>query len=257
MTQNLLILGGTTEATALAAAVQNAGLQATFSYAGRVANPKRQPLPTRTGGFGGVAGLVAYIREATITHIVDATHPFAAQMSHNAVAACAETGTRLIALSRPAWQEKSGDRWAHVPDMQGAVAALNVPAQNVFLAIGRMHLDAFAAQPQHRYILRLVDAPDPAVPLPLPRAHVIVDQGPFDIAADSALLRDHAIDLVVSKNAGGSGAQAKIDAARDLDIPVLMIDRPMMLARPQAETVAQVLDWLAHCDPDFATERGV
>ena len=251
MTDHLLILGGTTEATALAHVLHDAEIEATFSYAGRVARPKRQPLPTRIGGFGGVEGLADYICENGITHIVDATHPFAAQMSMNAVAACALTGAHLVALTRQKWMAQAGDDWRHVPDIAGAVAALSGPAQNVMLAIGRMHLDAFAPCPQHQYLLRLVDAPDGDVPLP--NRHIIVDQGPFSVENDMALMRDHNIQVVVAKNAGGSGARAKIDAARALNVPIIMIDRPTIPDRPEVGKPQDVLDWLSH----FSTDRGV
>lgn len=245
---HLLILGGTTEATALAHAVHEAGVTATFSYAGRVARPKRQPLPTRVGGFGGVEGLKRYIADHGITHVVDATHPFAAQMSTNAVGAC--DTTPLFALSRPQWTAQTGDTWTHVPSIAAAVAALKGPPRNVMLAIGRMHLDAFAPMPQHNYLLRLVDAPDGDVPLP--KTHIVVDQGPFTVDNDIALMRDHNIDVIVSKNAGGSGAQAKIIAARSLGLPIIMIDRPHIPNRAEVGSVAAVMDWLAH-----DTDRGV
>ncbi len=244
---HLLILGGTTEATALAHAVHAAGITATFSYAGRVARPKRQPLPTRVGGFGGDAGLKSYIAEHGITHVVDATHPFAAQMSTNAVVACKDTP--LLALSRPKWAAQDGDQWQHVPDIAAAVQALNGPARKVMLAIGRLHLDAFAPQPQHQYLLRLVDAPSGDVPLP--NRHIIVDQGPFTPGNDIALMRAHQIEVIVSKNAGGTGAQAKITAARRLGLPVIMIDRPAIPARAEVGTVSAVMEWLAAHDTDL------
>ncbi|MBO9410228.1 MULTISPECIES: cobalt-precorrin-6A reductase [unclassified Ruegeria] len=240
---HLLILGGTTEANALAKTVAERGIPATYSYAGRVDNPRPQPLPVRVGGFGGVAGLAAYLRDHTVTHVIDATHPFAAQMSANAVAACQQIGVPLAALTRPAWVEQDGDRWHHVPDIDGAVAALSGAPQLVFLAVGRMHLDDFAAQPQHRYLLRLVDEPGD---LPLPHCDVVVSRGPFTLADDQALMQRHEIQLVVSKNAGGLGARAKLDAARALGLPVLMIDRPALPQRVELSSVAQVLDWLAH-----------
>jgi precorrin-6A/cobalt-precorrin-6A reductase len=249
MTDHLLILGGTTEATGLAHVLHDAGINATFSYAGRVARPKRQPLPTRIGGFGGVEGLVKYIAENAITHVVDATHPFAAQMSMNAVAACAQTNAHLLALTRPKWVAQAGDQWRHVADIDGAVAALDGPAQKVMLAIGRMHLDAFALCSQHQYLLRLVDAPSGEVPLP--NRSIIVDQGPFSVENDTALMRDHKIELVVAKNAGGSGARAKIDGARALNIPIIMIDRPHIPARPEVGTAQEVLDWMAHLASDL------
>ncbi|NOD92043.1 cobalt-precorrin-6A reductase [Ruegeria sp. HKCCD4884] len=240
---NVLILGGTTEANALAKTFAEQGIAAVYSYAGRVDNPRPQPLPVRVGGYGGSEGLADYIRDNAITHVVDATHPFAAQMSRNAIEACRATQTPLAALTRAAWAPQSGDNWNHVPDIAAAVEALSCDARRVFLAVGRMHLEDFAAQPQHIYLLRLVDDPDS---LPLPNAEVVVARGPFTEADDCALMQRHGTQLVVSKNAGGSGARAKLDAARVLGLPVLMIDRPVLPQRTELTTVAQVLDWLSH-----------
>ena len=206
MTPNLLILGGTTEATALARVIADAGINGTVSFAGRVNRPVRQPLPQRVGGFGGVDGFAAYLTANKITHVIDATHPFAAQMSRNAIAACARTNVALVALTRPPWVAAKGDRWTNVPHIAGAVAALDQPAKRVMLAVGRMHLADFAPNLQHFYLLRLVDPP--SEPLPLPNAHVLVSRGPFSEADDLALMRDHAIDIVVSKNAGGTAPLA-------------------------------------------------
>lgn len=235
----------------MARAVADAGINGTVSFAGRVERPVRQPLPQRVGGFGGVDGLHAYLRDHAVTHVVDATHPFAAQMSCNAIDACALANLPLLALTRPAWVAQDGDAWTHVPDIAGAVAALNQVPRRVMLAVGRMHLAAFAPNPQHFYLLRLVDPPKD--PLPLPNAQAIVARGPFTQADDEALMEAHGIDIVVSKNAGGTGAYAKIAAARALGLPVIMIDRPAIPDRLQVATPAQVLDWLAHSD----TERGV
>ena len=132
---NLLILGGTTEANALARAVADLGVAATYSYAGRVDNPRPQPLPTRVGGFGGAEGLAGYIRDTGVTHVIDATHPFAAQMSHNAVRACQDTGTPLLALSRAPWVAQAGDEWVHVERMAQAVDWLDRPRLRILLAI--------------------------------------------------------------------------------------------------------------------------
>jgi precorrin-6A/cobalt-precorrin-6A reductase len=249
--RNILILGGTTEATALALRLANLGETAVLSYAGRVDDPKPQPVPTRVGGFGGVAGLAACLRENHITHLVDATHPFAAQMSHNAVAAAQETGVPLVALTRAPWQPGPGDNWRFVSDIPSAVQALAGPARHVCLALGRMHLAEFAARPQHHYILRLVDPPQQ--PPPLPHHSVIVARGPFDLAGDKALMRDHRVDLIVAKNAGGAGASAKLAAARALGLPVLMIDRPILPPRAEVQSVEHVIGWLDHS----GTERGV
>ncbi len=253
----ILLLGGTTEASQLARALADAAADAdaVFSYAGRTDNPVAQPLPTRIGGFGGVDGLIGYIRDQAITHIVDATHPFAAQMSHNAAAACAQTGTALIALERPAWQAQAGDDWTHVPDLEGAVAALPDDPSRVFLAIGKQNLAAFAAKPQHHYLLRLVD-PGAGISA-LPHTSTVIARGPFDVAGDTALLRDHAITHIVAKNAGGTGAEAKLEAARHLRLPVILIDRPALPPRETAASVAQVMAWLAHSGTVSTTERGV
>lgn len=246
-----LILGGTTEATALARAVADAGINGIVSFAGRVDRPVRQPLPQRVGGFGGVPGLIDYVRSSGTTHMIDATHPFAAQMSYNAVAACAACDIPLVALTRSAWRASEGDVWTHVPDIAGAVSALARPACRVMLAVGRMHLAEFAPNPQHSYLLRLVDPPKAA--LPLPDTHVIVDRGPFTVENDQALMRHHKIDIVVSKNAGGAGASAKIVAARNLGLPVIMIARPKQPKRLELSSPAQVLEWLCH----GAIDRGV
>ncbi|MDP3262639.1 MAG: cobalt-precorrin-6A reductase [Tabrizicola sp.] len=240
----ILLLGGTTEAGLLARAIAEAGLPGIYSYAGRTDAPLDQPIPMRVGGFGGVEGLCAYLKAEEITHVIDATHPFAAQMSGNAVAACAATKTPLLALERAPWVAGEGDHWHHVADIPAAVAALAGPPRRVFLAIGRQHLDPFAAQPQHHYLLRLVDAP--TGPLPLPQAEVIVARGPFDVAGDTALLRQHQTGLIVAKNAGGKGAVAKIAAARALGLPVLMIDRPRLPKRQVVTSVKAAMDWLHH-----------
>ena len=246
---NILILGGTTEASLLAVTLHGAGLPATLSYAGRVANPARQPIPVRTGGFGGVAGLTHYLIREKITHLIDATHPFAAEISRHAIKAAGETATALIALERPAWAAEPGDRWIHVPDIPAAAAALTGPARRVFLAIGRQNLAHFAAQPQHQYLVRLIDPPDG--PLPLPHTTLVIARGPFAEHDDLDLLRFHQIDTIVAKNAGGTGAAAKLVAARKLGLPVILIARPILPRRLVSDSVAGVMDWL------HATPRGV
>ncbi len=234
----------------MAKTLAEAGLDAVFSYAGRTNNPMAQPIPTRMGGFGGVAGLVDYLRAEGITHVIDATHPFAAQMSSNAVHACAEAGVALTALERPAWAPEAGDNWQFAPNMDGALAALPDDPTRVFLAIGRLNLDLFAAKPQHHYLLRLVDAP--VAPLPLPNTQVVVAKGPFTFDSDLALIKDHGTQLIVAKNGGGAGARAKLDAARDLGLPVIMIDRPAVPERQVLGTVPEVMAWL-----DQEADRGV
>ena len=207
----------------------------------------------RVGGFGGVDGLRQYLRTEAITHVVDATHPFAAQMSAHAVAACAAEGVALCAFERPAWTPAPEDRWTRVADIAAAVHALPTVPTRVFLAIGRQNLQAFTARPEHFYLLRLVDAPPN--PLPFPEAEAVIARGPFTESGDRALLATHRIDLIVAKNSGGEGARAKLDAARALRIPVILIDRPAIPARPIAGDVDAVLAWLDHAAP--RVERGV
>jgi len=234
----ILVLGGTTEASRLAQALAQAGVDGIFSYAGRTDAPIAQPLPTRVGGFGGVAGLQAFLQAERITQVVDATHPFAAQMSSHAVRACAAAGVPLLALERPAWQAQRGDVWQHVPDIAAAVQALPSAPARVFLAIGRQQLAPFLACAQHWYLLRLVD---PVLDLPAARGQVVLDRGPFTLEGDRALLQAHGITHVVSKNSGGAGAQAKLTAAREQGVPVILIDRPFIPARPVVHSVNGVL----------------
>jgi precorrin-6A/cobalt-precorrin-6A reductase len=255
---NVLLLGGTTEASALARLLAARGIAATLSYAGRTAHPLSQPVPVRVGGFGGVQGLADYLRACRVTHLVDATHPFAATMSGHAVEAARLAGVAHLALTRPEWTPLAEDRWTRVGDMDGAVAALAGPARRIMLALGRMHVGAFTAQPQHHYLLRFVDTPEQ--PPTLPRHRLVVDRGPFTPEDDAALLRAHAIDLVVCKNAGGRGAEAKLIAARQLGLPVLMIDRPALPERREVTRPEEVLAWLGYGlghDAEPGTERGV
>ncbi|MBK5959965.1 cobalt-precorrin-6A reductase [Rhodoplanes elegans] len=255
-----MILGGTTEARRLAEALANAPeIDAVLSYAGRTESPLAVPVPWRVGGFGGVPGLIDYLRAEKIDRVVDATHPFAAQMSGNAVAACAATSVPLVALERAPWRPEAGDRWIEVDTLEEAVAAVGDVPRRVFLGIGRLHLDAFVKKPQHHYLVRLVDAPREK--LPLPNVTVVVARGPFDVDGDRALMVEHGSELVVSKNAGGTAAVAKIIAARSLGLPVVMVRRPHVPKRPAVDTVAAMLAWLAggsvHDALSAGAERGV
>lgn len=239
----VLLLGGTADATRLARLLAGAGVKAVFSYAGRTLEPKPQPLPTRIGGFGGIAGLADYLSAEGITHVIDATHPFAAGMSRNAVAACAGAGVALAALERAPWAAEAGDDWTIVPDIAGAIAALPMEPARVFLAIGRQNIAAFAARPRHFYLLRTIDPPD-AVPLPDHAA--IIGRGPFTTGGDIALMRAHRITHLVAKNAGGEAARGKIEAARAVGLPVIMIARPALPDRKRVETAEAAMAWLAH-----------
>jgi precorrin-6A/cobalt-precorrin-6A reductase len=239
-----LILGGTGDANQLAGALARGGIDAIYSYAGRTKIPLPHELPTRTGGFGGADGLADFVRRESITHVIDATHPFAAEMSRHAVMACTAAKIPLIALERAPWAREASDNWIDVSDIAAAVAALPEKAARVFLAIGRQHIAPFATKPQHTYTLRFVDAPDGA--LPLPEAKVIVARGPFSLESELELMRSRGIEWIVARNSGGTGARAKIDAARALSRPVIMIARPELPERPQVQSVDDVLAWLGH-----------
>lgn len=234
----ILLLGGTGEAAALAKILAREGRDAVYSYAGRVASPAAQPLPVRIGGFGGVDGLVQYLRDHAITHLVDATHPFAARISWNAYNAAVGAGVKLIALERAPWQETEGEHWTRVADYEAAAAALPENRTNVFLAIGKQNLRPFMALP-HRYLLRFA-APDDTVALPAD-SRVLVQRGPFDIAGDLALLRNYDIRVLVAKNAGGDAARAKLAAARQAGVEVVMIERPELPLREVATSPQDVM----------------
>lgn len=238
-----LILGGTADANLLADRMARAELDAIYSYGGRTRAPADQPLPIRIGGFGGPSGLADYIRREGITHVIDATHPFAAEMSRNAVAACADTGTPLIALERAPWARTSDDNWIEVVDINSAVAALPEHRARVFLAIGRQHIAPFDTRPQHAYTLRFVDPPQDELPFD---ADVIVSRGPFTLDGELEMMQARGIEWIVARNSGGDGARAKIDAARMLGLPVIMLARPHLPDRPRAESVAEVMQWLGH-----------
>ncbi len=218
-------------------------MDAIYSYGGRTRAPAGQPLPTRTGGFGGPRGLANYIRQEGITHVIDATHPFAAEMSRNAVAACTDTQTPLIALERTPWIKASGDHWIEVADIVAAVAVLPETPARVFLAIGRQHIAPFREKPQHAYTLRFVDPPEGALPF---EANVIVSRGPFTLQSELEMLRSRGIEWIVARNSGGDGARAKIDAGRVLGLPLIMIARPQLPERLRVESVTDVIAWLDH-----------
>lgn len=233
------------DAHLLSVQLQAAGVPAVYSYAGVTRTRRTPALPTRVGGFGGIDGLVRYLQAQRITQVIDATHPFAAQMSRHAISACAALGIPLLAMERPAWQASPGDQWLHVADMDAAARALTSAMQRVFLAIGRKQLAAFAPRAaQHHFVLRVIDRTDEDLPLPASSYELLIARGPFALEDERVLLQRHAIDCIVSKNAGGADTYAKIAAARELRIPVVMVDRPQLPARTRCETPQQAMQWL-------------
>jgi len=243
MVPRILLLGGTSEARALAQRLAGrAGLNVIVSLAGRTENPAPQPVPVRIGGFGGAAGLEAYLRAEGIAAVVDATHPYAARMSFNAAEACAAAGVPLLALRRGPWMPVAGDRWREVADVPAAVAALGPAPRRAFLALGRNEVRAFEAAPQHAYLVRSVDPVVP--PLAVPRADYVLGRGPFGEVDDRALLQAHGIEVIVAKNSGGSATYGKMAAARGLGIEVVLIARPRVPAVPAVDTPAEAEAWL-------------
>ncbi len=242
---NVLILGGTTEASALARALAgDRRFRATLSLAGRTRQPLPQPLPCRVGGFGGVEGLAAFLSEQQIGALIDSTHPFAAQMSRHAAEAAWLAGTPLLAVSRPAWRPEAGDRWLPVPDMEAAAQALGRATRRVFLTVGQKDLAPFAVAPWHSYVVRSVDPPPPET-LP-PQAEVITARGPFAEPDERRLLVERRIEVLVTKNSGGEATRPKLAAARALGLPVVMVARPD--PPPGVErvaTAAEAVAWLA------------
>lgn len=219
-----MILAGSSEATALARALADMpALAATLSLAGRTANPPPLPLPARIGGFGGVDGLTQYIREHAVDILVDATHPFAARMAANAREAASLGGCRLLKVTRPAWAVQSGDNWQEVANMSAAAEAIGPAPRRVFLTIGSLQLDAFSGASQHHYLVRTIDA----VPTHrLADAVFLEARGPFNPDSEERLMRDHNIEVLVTKNSGGTAAEAKLEAARRLSLPVIVVRRP-------------------------------
>lgn len=241
----VLILGGTTEASTLARLLAgDPRFTATLSLAGRTSAPAPQPLPTRSGGFGGIQGLARYLKQHEIDAVIDATHPYADQMSAHAVAACTEVGVSLASVVRVPWQPVAGDDWRIVADADAAARALGAAPRRVFLGIGRQELPAFANAPQHRYVARVIDPP-PRDSLP-PDIAIVQARGPFDLAAEMALLRDSQIEIIVSKNSGGNATYAKIEAARALALPVVMIARPDKPVGHVVTSADEAVGWLAH-----------
>ncbi len=251
----ILILGGTTEARLLAerlAARDSADVL--LSLAGMTKDPLPQNSPVRVGGFGGSAGLAAFLKADAIDLVVDATHPFATQISANAATAALTSDTPILSLRRDAWQRVAGDHWHEVPDLMGALAALGPTPRRVFLAVGRKEAHRADLFPQHFYLVRSVDPVEP--PLQAPDVVSILERGPFDLHAEVRLLKQHLIDCIIAKNSGGHATYAKIEAARLLGIPVLMIARNAATAVPTVGSIEAALERIDHF-VSMAEKRGV
>jgi len=245
-TGRLLILGGTAEGAALArGALARFGdkLQVTTSLAGRTEQPTALPGQIRTGGFGGPAGLAAYLTEHAVGRVIDATHPFATRISAAARLACASANVPRLMLLRPPWQRHPLDRWIEVDDMRVAAAIVPGVGQRAWLTVGASEIACFSAAAGVRFLVRLVDPP--RRPLPLYSYEVVAGRGPFALAEERNLIERHAIDVLVCKASGGAATEAKLIAAREFGIPVIMVRRPPAEAGEAVERVEAALDWLA------------
>ncbi|MDH2424873.1 cobalt-precorrin-6A reductase [Sphaerisporangium sp. TRM90804] len=220
--RRVLILGGTAEARALAAELAGPGVHVVSSLAGRVSDPRLPVGEVREGGFGGPDGLAAWLTARRVDALVDATHPFASRMTASAAEAARRTGVPLLVLRRPGWREGPGDEWRRVPSLEAAAELLTAPAR-VFLTTGRRSLQVFAGRPGVWLLARSVDPPEPPVPAGV---HVLLDRGPYTVEGERALIREYRLDVLVTKDSGGAMTTAKLVAARELGLPVIMVDRP-------------------------------
>ena len=237
------MLGGTGEARALAAALhERGGMRVISTLAGRVADPRLPPGEVRVGGFGGPRGLADYIAAERIDAVIDATHPFAERMSWSAHEACAAAATRLLRLERPPFERDPQIDWREVGSLVQAAALLPAAGRRVFLTTGRQGLGAFAGVRGAFFLVRCVDPPEPAA---LPPDHALVlDRGPFLLEGELALIDEHALDVLVTKDSGGEMTQAKLAAARERGLPVIVVARPPRPAAQTVQTVQEALAWL-------------
>ncbi|MDX6363920.1 MAG: precorrin-6A/cobalt-precorrin-6A reductase [Streptomyces sp.] len=248
MSPHFLLLGGTTEARELAARLAaRPGVRVTTSLAGRVSRPGALEGDVRIGGFGGAEGLAAWLREHRVDAVVDATHPFADGITANAARAAAATGVPAVVLRRPGWRPHADDRWHPVTSLAAAAELLPGLGRRVFVTTGRLGLAAFADLAGVLFLVRSVEAPEPPMP---PHTRVLLARGPFTVPGETALLREHRIDVLVTKDSGGEATSAKLTAARALGLPVVVVRRPPLpegvLAVPD---VAGVLDRLRLAAP--------
>jgi precorrin-6A/cobalt-precorrin-6A reductase len=239
----LLILAGSAEAAALAGAcLRERDFEVICSLAGRTSSPKPLPGEVRVAGFGGVAGLERFLKERSIDRVIDASHPFAEQIGRHAAVACRAAEVPRLRLLRPPWQPQAGDRWLEVADLAEAAAHLPGFGRRALLTVGHKGLEAFASLKDVWLLIRTIEPPPAGTPLA--HAHWLQGRGPFTLEAELELLRAHRIDVLVTKASGGEATYAKLEAARRLGLPVLMVRRPPPPPGPVVATVAEAIDWL-------------
>lgn len=238
----VLIFGGTTEAVELGRVVgQIDQIEVFVSLAGRTKNPKITNLNTRIGGFGGISGLRKYLQQMRIDAVIDATHPFATQISIHVAIAAQECHIPHLILVRPPWEKQPGDNWIEVENLEQAAETLVNVGQRVFLTIGRQEISTFARLEKIWFLMRMIDPPQAGE---IPTGEIILDTGPFSWQSDRELLITHQIDHIVSKNSGGDATYGKVIAARELNIPIIMVKRPSVPESVQVATVESAVNWL-------------
>ncbi|MEV6983287.1 cobalt-precorrin-6A reductase [Sphaerisporangium sp. NPDC051017] len=245
MRGGVLVLGGTGEARRLASElVRDPGVRVVSSLAGRVTDPRLPEGEVRVGGFGGPDRMAAWLREHGIRAVIDATHPFAERITASAVRATAEARVPLLVLRRPGWRQDAGDDWRWVASLDEAAAVLPALGRRVFLTTGRQGLAAFAGADGLWFLIRTVDPPEPPMPA---HHHLVLDRGPYTVDGERALMREHRVDVLVTKDSGGTMTRAKLTAARDLALPVVVVRRPPLpetAALDTVDTVEAALTWL-------------
>ena len=247
--QHLLILGGTGEAAALArAALGRFGdrMAVTTALAGRTRHPGPISGQVRIGGFGGAPGLATYMIEHGVDRLIDATHPFAAEISRHGRFAAERTGVPRLSLARPPWRRHPLDRWIEVDSFDAAAQLVGRIGRRAWLTVGAGAIEAFAPAVSVRFVVRLIDPPRD--PLPLRFHEIVLGRGPFSLAEERHLMQWHAIDVVVCKASGGAATEAKLIAARELSMPVIMVRRPPAEPGQAVDSVEAALDWLAGLD---------
>lgn len=240
--KKLLVLGGSQEARELTERViQIPHLEVIVSLAGRTCQPSIKGAKIVTGGFGGVNGLIAYLQREKIDFVVDATHPFATQISQQVKIATSRLNIPQVTLTRGDWSPTTGDNWYEVDNYQRAAEIIpELGKKRIFLTIGRQQLTEFAHLSSFWFLMRMIETP--TNPTKLPPGEILLQRGPFTVVEERSLLEKHQIELIVSKNSGGKSTVAKVIAARQLKLPIVMIKRPQ-----QGEHLSQVesvIAWL-------------